>query len=273
MEAKGAISGLPEAAVVIEPGRASTAVILGAVDAALRSDLPAIAVRVDLPAGDPRHEALNALTDGDARVTVGSGAEADAGTGLVFRMPARARPQSRTLAVLAATVRDERLGAVDVPVPGRYPALARLAPHGTLRASAGGSGSRRLSAADVGLRSVATPGQDGPPPKGALAAERAEHLRHRARSATMRARMDRNAHRLSRERLQTRHERARLRLAERRLARSGAGEWVRWRSRNAARRAAGIPGAVAAGGRAVRVFGRRARRSAVDRWRSRKLEA
>lgn len=85
----------------------------------------------------------------------------------------------------------------------------------------------------------------------------------------MRARMDRNAHRLARERLQTRHERTRLYLAEQRLGESGAGEWIRWRSRAVGRRAAALPGVANAGVSKARVFGRRARRFATDRWRSR----
>jgi hypothetical protein len=268
MEPKDDTAAAAGATAVIDPGRASVPVILGAVDAALRSDLPELAVVVELAESDPRHDRLLALC-GDARVTVGRG---EAGTGLVFEMPARARPGPRTLPAIAEIVRGGGAGTVEVPVPGRFPPLA-LVGGDRLRARGAGSGTRRLRPAQVGLRSTGSTGRPAPPPLGDLASERAEHLRHRARSATMRARMDRNAHRLSRERLQTRHERARLRLAEQRLGRSGTGEWVRWRSRNVARRAAALPGAAASATSSVRVFFRRARRFAVDRRRTRKLES
>jgi hypothetical protein len=254
--------------VLIEPGRAATEVVLGAVDSALRSDLPGLAVHVDLASDDPRAEALQSLCGADARVAIGGGPQpAD----LVFAMPARARPAPRTLPEIAAMLRDGT-GSVEVAVPGRYPALAGVGGHGKLRASGQGAGEKTVRAADVGLRSASSRGPAPPPPKRDLAGERAEHLRHRARGATMRARMDRNAHRLSRERLQTRHERARLRLAEQRIAATGAGEWVRWRARNAARRVAGLPAAARSATSSVRVFARRARRYAADRRRSRKLQ-
>jgi hypothetical protein len=269
MEAKQEQPDRPSTLVVIEPGRAPTAVVLGALDSALHSGLPGLAAHVDLAPGDPRADALQALCGADARVTLGDGPpDAD----LVITMPARARPAPRTLPALAAMVGDGGIGAVEVAVPGRWPALAGLGGHGKIRAHGPGTGTRTVRAADVGLRSISSRGAAGPPPKGDLASERAEHLRQRARSATMRARMDRNAHRLSRERLQTRHERARLRLAEQRMAATGTGEWVRWRSRNVARRLAGLPAGARSATGAVRVFARRARRYAADRRRSRKLQ-
>jgi hypothetical protein len=85
--------------------------------------------------------------------------------------------------------------------------------------------------------------------------------------------VDRHAHRLSRERLQTRHERARRALDERRLGATGAGEWIRWRSRAVGRRAAALPGLAASAARSASSFTRRARRFAAARWRSRKLES
>jgi hypothetical protein len=247
-------------------------VLVEAVDAALRSALPGLRVRVPLAAGDPRREAVAALVAADSRVEVAEPGSPAPAAAIVFELPARARPQPRTLPAIAAVMRGRGVGSVDVPVPGRYPALGPLGSAGRLRARGTGSGSVTLRPADVGLRSTATRGRPGPSPKGTLAAERAEHLRHRARSATMRARMDRNAHRLSRERLQTRHERARLRLAEQRVARTGRGEWVRWRARRVGRRIAGAPGAIRSGTGFIRVFFRRARRFAADRWRSRKLQ-
>jgi hypothetical protein len=235
----------------------------------LHSDFPGLAVQIDLPPGDERAVSLQALCGADARVTIGTDApRAD----VVFEMPARARPEPATLAAVAALLGDGEAGSVDVAVPGRYPALAGVGGHGKLRGRGTGSGQRTVRAAEVGLRSTASRGAPGPPAPGDLASERAEHLRHRARSATMRARMDRNAHRLSRERLQTRHERARLRLAEQRLGATGTGEWVRWRSRNVARRAAGLPAVASSAAGSVRTFVRRARRYAVDRRRSRKLK-
>lgn len=269
MEAQSHSAGPASAAVVIDPGRAPADVVLGAVDAALRSDRDGVAVCVAIGDDDPRAGVLRALCAADARVEVGPGAPQ---AGLVFEMPARARPGPRTLSALAEALRDGDLGSVEVPLPGRYPALAGLGSRRKLRARGAGSGTKTLRAAEVGLRSHAVRTAPPPPPKGDLATERAEHLRHRARSATMRARMDRHAHRLSRERLQTRHERARLRHAEQRLAATGPGQWVRWRARNVARRASGIPGAASSALGSARSFARRARRYAVDRRRSRKLE-
>jgi len=269
MEAKQEDPTQPTAIVEIEPGRAPTGVVLGAVDAALRSDLPGLAVWIDLSPDDPRSDPLQVLCGSDARVVIG--AEAPSAR-IVFEMPARARPEPRTLAAIAALLDDGGEGSIEVAMPGRWPGLAGLGGHGKLRARGTGSGTRTVRPATVGLRSTVSHSEAGPPPNGDLASERAEHLRHRARSATMRARMDRNAHRLSRERLQTRHERARLRLAEQRLGATGAGEWVRWRSRNVARRAAGLPAAASSATRSARSFVRRARRYAVDRVRSRKLE-
>jgi hypothetical protein len=269
MDSADANSSASEGAnVTIVPGRSPASEILGAIDSVLRSGLPGLSVRVPLTQGDSRREALAALCEAEPRVMIG---EARLGPALLeIEMPARARPAPRTLGAIAAVLRDKGLAAVEVAVPGRYGALGA---RGRLRATVSGSGKRTLRAAEVGLRSTSSRGALGPPAKGDLAAERAEHLRHRARSATMRARMDSNAHRLSRERLQTRHERARLRLAERRLGESGAGEWLRWRSRNVARRAAGLPGAVRSASSSARAFARRARRYAVDRRRSRKLQA
>jgi hypothetical protein len=269
MEAQQDDPNPPAAIVVIEPGRAPAAVVLGAVDAALRSELPGLLVAIDLPPSDARSDVLKALCGADARVLIGTEApRAD----VVFEMPARARPEPRTLPAVAAMLGAGGAGSVEVAVPGRWAALAGVGGHGKLRARGNGSGTRTVRAAAVGLRSTASRSEPGPPPQGDLASERAEHLRHRARSATMRARMDRNAHRLSRERLQTRHERARLRLAEQRLGATGAGEWVRWRSRNLARRAAGLPAAAASATSSARGFVRRARRYAVDRVRTRKLD-
>ena len=271
MEAQADIHAGPASVVVIDPGRAPTAVLLGAIDSALRAELPGLAVRLALADDDPRRRPIQELCGGDARVGVAGRDEPAPEAATVFEMPVHARPQPRTFARLAAVLREEGLGSVEVPVPGRYAWLARVAPRGRLRARGSGSGTKVLQPAAVGLRSVTSRGEPPRPPKGDLAAERAEHLRHRARSATMRARMDRNAHRLSRERLQTRHERARLRLAEQRLGGTGPGEWLRWRSLRARRRVARLPVAAGSAARSVRGFGRRARRYAVDRRRSRKL--
>lgn len=106
-----------------------------------------------------------------------------------------------------------------------------------------------------------------PPPEGTLAHERAEHLRHRARGATMRARVDRGQNRVSRERLQVRHERARLRAAEERLGHTGPNEWVRWRLRTVGRLVGAIPGRLVAIANKVRSYAKRIRRYAADRLR------
>jgi hypothetical protein len=270
VDAAGGRNPQDPTAVVIEPGRAAARVILGAVDAALRSDLPAIAVYVELAADDPRRRSLTPLLEADPRVAIGAGEPADAPTGpIVVRMPARARPQPRTIPALVQMVASGALGSAQVVVPGRVAALGRLGGAGTLRVEGAGSGTRRVRPGEVGLRSTTSPGEPGPPPKGGLEHERAEHLRHRARSATMRARMDRNTQRLYRERLQSRHDRTRRRLAEQRLATTSGGEWVRWRLRNVGRRLAGLPAVAGSGLSSVRVFSRRARRFAGERWRSR----
>jgi hypothetical protein len=265
-----------QAASVVEivPGRASIDVLLDAIDSVLRSGMPGLRVGLALPAEDERRATVEALTVADSRVVLMPPGEPRPQGEIVFEMPAGARPQPRTLPAVATLVRERNLASVSVPLPGRHPALAGLGLHGKLRAhSASGTGAATLRPAEVDLRSTASRGEPGPPPPGTLAEERAEHLRHRARSATMRARMDRNAHRLSRERLQTRHERARRYLAEQRLGRTGPGAWTAWRVRNVGRRVAGVPGVFASAARSVRVFVRRARRYAVDRRRSRKLAA
>jgi hypothetical protein len=258
--------------VVIEAGRASADVVIGAVDAALRSSLPGISVRVPLAARDDRRPTLEALCGADARVSLPEPGDGTPDAAFVVELPARARPETWTLSRVAAVMRERGLGSVETPVPGRYARLAGLG-QGKLRARAAGSGTARLRPATIGLRSSTSLGEPGPRPEGTLAQERAEHLRHRARSATMRARVDRHAHRLSRERLQTRHERARRALDERRLGSTGAGEWMRWRSRAVGRRAAALPGIAAGAARSAVGFTRRARRFAMNRWRSRKLEA
>jgi hypothetical protein len=262
----------PPSAVIVEIAakRAPIATVAGAVDAALASEIAELSVRVELAEGDPRRSVFEELYGADSRVAIADPGAPVPASEIVFTMPANARPSPRTLPQVAALIRSENLGSAEAPVPGRFGSL--LGARGKLRATAGGSGAKRLPAADLDLRSTTTRGQPGPPPQGTLAEERAEHLRHRARSSTMRARMDRNAHRLSRERLQVRHERARLRLAEQRVGKTGAGEWVRWRSRAAGRRAAALPALASSGARSVRVFGRRARRLALDRWRSRGSE-
>jgi hypothetical protein len=232
----------PTGAVIVEIAgkRAPIAALVGTVDAALASEITELTVRVVLTEQDSRRGVLERLYGADSRVAIAD--------------PGASAPAADIL----------------FTVPGRF--ASRLGRGGKLRASAGGSRTNRLRAVEAGLRSATSRKDPGPPPPGTLAEERAEHLRHRARSSTMRARMDRNAHRLSRERLQVRHEQARLRLAERRLGKTGAGKWVRWRSRVAARQAAAIPALARSGARSVRVFGRRARRFALDRWRSRGSE-
>jgi len=272
MDEAGASSG-PSALVVVDPGRAPAAIVAGAVDGALGSSLSAVAVRVPLERADPRRPALEALCGADERVLLAEPQAAAPAAEIVFEIPAGARPGPRTLAEIANVLRDRGLESVEVPVPGRYAALSGLSRQGTLRARASGSGSERLRPATVGLRSISSRVEPGPPPTGTLAHERAEHLRHRARSATMRARVDRHAHRLSRERLQTRHERTRRGLAERKLGSTGAGEWIGWRSRAVARRAAALPEIAASAGRSASGYGRRVKRFLIDRRRSRKLSA
>jgi hypothetical protein len=66
-----------------------------------------------------------------------------------------------------------------------------------------------------------------------------------------------------------RHERARSRLAEEHLGRTGPAEWIKWRGRVVGRRVAALPGIAFSATRTARAFGRRARRFATDRMRSR----
>jgi len=243
--------------LLIDPGRGSVETLVGAIDAALGSGLPDLLVSVQIPAADRRRAALEALIAEDHRVEFG-----DALTvvpAVTLRMPARARPQPRTLEQVVATLNGERLARVVVPLAGR--------PGAKLVAEGMGSGTRKLKPGPLGLQTTSARRAGAPPPQGSLAAERAEHLRHRARGATMRARADRSQNRLSRERLQVRHERARLRAAEERLGATGAPEWVRWRSRAALRRVAAVPSRAAALGNQARAYGKRARRYASDRFR------
>lgn len=252
--------------VEIEPGRAALVDLVGAIDAALRSELSDVVVRVPLAAGDERREPLEQLCAADSRIVLGPAPRAD----VTISMPPRARPEPRALAAIAALIQAEGLASVRVAVPGRFP---RLPSAGRIVARASGTGSRTLRPGEIGLRSTASRGAVGPPPKTTLEGERAEHLRHRARSATMRARMDRNNQRLYRERLQNRHDRTRHMLAEQRLATTSSGQWVVWRVRGVGRRIAAIPAAAGSLLSSVRVFFRRARRFAAERWRSRGAQA
>lgn len=246
--------------VVIDAARADVATLLGSVDAALASEIADLKVVVALGAGDSRRAALEALCAADPRFSFTD--EPAVGTGNLVRMPARARPGPRTLPAIIKAAHADDLSQVEVRLPGR--------PGGKLVLTRGETGGRRsLKAGEVGLRTTSSRREVPPPPEGTLAQERAEHLRHRARGATMRARVDRGQNRLSRERLQVRHERARLRAAEERLGATGAGEWVRWRSRAVSRRVAAVPSRVAAVGNQARNYARRAQRYAADRIRSR----
>lgn len=270
IDAPRAVSAHPSVLVVVEPARASAATLLEAVDAALQADVPGLAVCVPLAPGDTRRATLEPLCEADPRLALGADDMRDGH--LVVSMPAVARPQPRTIPALVNLVRDERLRQIDVTVPGRIAALARFGISGAGRmrviAEGSGSGSRRLRPGEVGLRSTASRALPGPPPRGTLEHERAEHLRHRARSATMRARMDRNSQRLYRERLQSRHDRTRHRLAEQRLAATSRGAWVRWRLRNLGRSLGAIPRAARSSLSSARGFIRRARRALGERRRA-----
>lgn len=254
--------------VEIDPLRASVSEVVGAVDAALASDLSAVRLRVALAADDPRRAAVAELCRADERVEVVAPGSPPREADLRFELPASARPQPHTLPLVAAAVRGGGLATVEVPVPGRL-AARRI---GMLRAHGGGAGARRLKAAEVGLGSVASRRDPSPRPEADLAAERAEHLRQRARSATLRARLDRNRHRLAREELQVHHERARLALAEERLGRESGGEWLRWRGRQAARRIAATPRLAGSAYVGTRAFARRGRRFLINRARQRRAQ-
>jgi hypothetical protein len=272
-KAQAAADASPMTVVVRADGEPA-AEVLGAVDAALAAVGSQDVVRLAIPEAHAARATIAELCESDPRVELMAGGEVQGPAGTLIELPVSARPEPRTLRAMVERVEAEGLACLEVVVPSRSRLLDRTATLLSLgkRAYAigTGSGKRRIPGAEVGMGSRRASRSPKPPPKGELAHERAEHLRHRARSATYRARADRNMQRLARERLQTRHDRARVRLLEERLAAASPREWAGWRARQLAGLLAAIPRAIASAFKAVRTQLRRARRFAVDRWRSRR---
>ncbi|GEM_PF-4524329 len=256
----------PEVVVDIPLGGEPAAAALGAVMAALGGDFGELRVRLLVPVDHPERDLLAELCAADPRVSVEAPGPPPPAR-VRITLPPRARPGRRTLAALVSAVSGDGASAVVVPVPGR---LGRSA--GLVRAETGGDGgARRLRAREVDLGSTSHPLADPPPPQGSLGAERAEHLRYRARSATARSRVERGNQRLARERMRIQHEKARALLLERRIAACGP-RYVIWfwlrRLARSARAAALKPVQLL---KQARSLVRRLRRRAVDRvrrWRS-----
>lgn len=260
--------------VDVPVGEAPADQVLTALDAVLGGDSGDVEVRLLVGDADP---ALAELCAADPRLRLVA-ADADPGPCAVrVVLPPAARPSPRTLAAIRDLLAEGSAGAVEVAVPGRLGVLgrtalsARLVTANRVRAEQPGASGRtvRVSARGVGLGSARSPASD-PPPAGGLSDERAEHLRHRARSATGRARLDRNAQRLTRERMRVQHERARAALLDERLAgvspRHRIGRWIR----RARRMAVAVPLRLWSLLGAGRAFYRRARRFARDRVRRRR---
>jgi hypothetical protein len=260
--------------VELDAGREPADRVLAALDAALASDAREVVVELRLSDGNPDRATIAELCSADERVSVlepGAPEPAPPPASIRIAMPLSARPSVHTLTAIRERMAADGVGKLEVPLPGS--GIGRLAravvPLGPrLRASGPGSGSGRVRASAVALGSRRAP-SEAPSPKGSLAHERAEHLRHRARSATLRAQRDRHTQRLARERTEVEHQRARVRMLERRLAATGPGAWVAWRARQAARVAAAVPRRVVRLAKTARWLVRRARRLTIDRARRR----
>ena len=242
----------PTGIVVIEPGRAPADVVLGAVDAALRSDFPGLAVWFDLSPDDPRSDSLQALCGSDARVVDRSRGAIGADRRSRCRpVPAPSPgpwPRSRR-----SSMRGER-GSVEVAMPGRWrrPRCARRtrqAPRPGKRAPVPG----RLRPADRRPALHRFARRAGP-------ARRRATSRTSAPSTCATARARRRCAPVWTATL-TASRASGCRPATNAPAcaspssvsgATGAGEWVRWRSRNVGRRAAGLPAAAASATRSAR---------------------
>jgi hypothetical protein len=238
--------------------------VLEALDAALASDAPVIA-HLRVPVDHPDRSVIARLCAADERVSVlepdvpEPPTPADA---IRISMPLAARPSVHTFSAIRERMAADGLGALEVRVPGPLPVGPRL------RATGPGSGSGRVRASAVALGSHRAP-SEAPPPAGTMAHERAEHLRHRARSATLRAQRDRHTQRLARERVEIEHQGTRVKMLERRAAAAGPGAWVAWRGHQATRAAKSVPWMAMRFGRITRSFARRARKHTIDRVRDR----
>jgi hypothetical protein len=253
---------------------------LGAVDAVLECAAGDVAVRILVAEDHPGRGALAELCAADPRLRLADPGADPGPCEVRVSLPPAARPSGRTLAAIEELLAADSVRAVEVATPGRIGALGRTALAARLfgakrvRAERPGMSGRtvRVSARRVGLGSSRAPVSE-PPPRAPLSQERAEHLRHRARSATGRARFDRNSQRLTRERLRFHHERSRAALLDERLAavspRHRVGRWIR----KARRLALAVPLRLWSLAKAGRVFIRRGRRFLVDQVRQRRSPA
>jgi hypothetical protein len=257
--------------VELTVGRESADDVLGAIDAALAAGTD-VSVTVSIPAGHPARAAVAELCEGDPRVSIGANSSSTGG--FQVRMPATARPAETSLDRIRALLAADGVGELDIVVPGRSLLAERLRmaglPGGPRMVVTGpGKGRRRVRGPAVGVGSSRFRRQLEGRSKGALAEERAEHLRHRARSATYRAQFDRQTQRLARERMQVRHERARLQLAQRRVAAASPVRWLVWRVSQLRAVLFAVPRLVMTATRTIRAQLRRVRRLIVTRGRER----
>ncbi|UJA20998.1 hypothetical protein HJD18_12785 [Thermoleophilia bacterium SCSIO 60948] len=263
--------------VVVDAGSASVADVLLSVDSALGARPGHLRVEVGLDERSPQRDALRELLDPDPHVSlVGRVRSEPRDQELLIDLPAGVELGRETLDAIERELGDGGRLVVAVPrhpsrLSGVDPVAARTARRRIVAAKAGGGPARtvgvhKLTRAGGGLAETA-----GTLGLGSLADERGEHLRNRARSATYRSRFDAVSQVLARDRLRTRHERARVVLFERRLAELSPRAWAAMRSRQARDAASVVPSAARSGTRTVKQQGRRARRFAIDRARSRKL--
>jgi hypothetical protein len=269
--------GSPAAIVDVPAGDASVREVLDALDAALAGAPAGTSVRVLIEDRDPRRATLDALCSADPRAALELPGADPGPCEMHVVVPPAARLGPRSLDALRELLAEQSAAAVEVAVPGRLGPLGRTSlaasVPGTARVRAerpGVSGpTLRVGARRAWLGTASSPDAH-PPPRGSLAHERAEHLRHRARSATLRARLDRNFQRLTRERMRYQHERARASLLDRRLAEVSTRHRLGRIGRRAIRLALAVPQRLLSLLGTGRSFARRGWRFAVERRRRRR---
>lgn len=265
----------PRVLVDVTADREPVGEVLGAVDSALACDENGLVVRVIVAGGNPGQESIAALCASDPRVIVTTPESESPKSALHVQMPATARLTVRSIPAMRKQLEDSGAGSLRVSVPGRFGLLEKLrigrfVAATSVQASAADAwgDEHRIGASAAEVQSSVWRRPPEAPPKADLHRERSEHLRHRARSASYRARLDRNTQRLARERLQSRHESGRARLADRRLAARSPLSWISWRSRQLASLAAAVPRVAWTGFKTVRQQVRRAKRLLIDRRRA-----
>jgi hypothetical protein len=268
IQSSAAIAPQAEMVVDVPLGSASADAAVGTVDAVLGGDFTELLVRVILPADHPARPALADLFGADPRVSLHEAGAAPPPAAVHVTMPTAARPGRRTLTAIRRVLREQDAGRLEIALPG---GRLRGGSVQAVLAGADGSSAKRVQAREVDLGSARRPREEGPPPRGSLAAERAEHLRHRARAATSRSRMERELQRLARERMRIQHEKARTAMLERRIGASGPSHWLAWRVRQSGRLGAATARKPVQYAKTTRSLVNRFRRKAVDRvrrWRS-----